>query len=392
MKDLLKRTWTEIDLDRLAANVDIIRERANGCQLMAIVKADAYGHGDSVIAPELCRLGISFFGVSNIEEAISLRRAGVGGEILILGVTPPELAPTLAEQQLSQAVFCTEYARSLDAAARAAGVRVKTHLKLDTGMGRIGFRTDDAAAAAEELSAVSRLPGLKVEGIFSHFSVADALDPDSEAYTAGQQERFDAIVLRLQKEGLPLSYIHLQNSAGIIRHPDPLCNLVRMGISMYGLSPSRDFDGLLPVKPLMEMKTAVAMVKEIPAGCSVSYGRTFISDRPMRVATVPVGYADGYRRALSNRADMLLHGKRARVLGTVCMDQLMLDVSDIPGVKAGDVATVFGSSQDAMIPVEELASLSGTINYEIICGISRRVPRVYFRGGKPIETVDYLLP
>lgn len=393
MKDLLKRTWTEIDLDRLAANVDIIRERANGCQLMAIVKADAYGHGDSVIAPELCRLGISFFGVSNIEEAISLRRAGVGGEILILGVTPPELAQVLAKQNISQAVFCMEYARRLDEAARAAGVCVKAHLKVDTGMGRIGFDVrDDSASAAEELLAVSMFKGLKTEGIFSHFSVADALDAESEAYTARQRACFDAVVRRLQSAGLELPYIHLQNSAGIIRHPDPLCSMVRMGISMYGLPPSREFDGLLPVKPLMEMKTAVAMVKDIPAGCSVSYGRTFVSERPMRVATVPVGYADGYRRALSNRADMLLHGKRARVLGTVCMDQLMLDVSDIPQVKTGDVATVFGRSEDAFLRVEELAALSDTINYEIICGISRRVPRVYFRGGKPIETVDYLLP
>lgn len=392
MENLLKRTWAEIDLDHLAQNIRVIQERVAGKQLMAVVKADAYGHGDHIIAQELNRLGITFFGVSNIEEALSIRGAGVTGEILILGVTPAEFAQTLAKQNITQAVFCTEYARELSAAAEAAGVRIKAHLKIDTGMGRIGFVQQQNADATEEILAVAGLKGLQIEGIFSHFSVADTLDAASEAYTAEQQQSFDTLVNGLRNAGLALPYVHLQNSAGIIRHPDPLCNMVRMGISMYGLSPSPDFAGLLPVKPLMELKTTIAMIKEIPAGRSISYGRTFVSEKPMRVATVPVGYADGYRRALSNRAVMLLHGKPAPVLGTVCMDQLILDVTDIPQARAGDVVTVFGRSGDAFLSVEELAALSETIGYEIICGLSRRVPRVYLRDGKPAETVDYLLP
>ncbi len=392
MRNLLKRSWVEINLDHLAENLSVIREQVPNKQLMAIVKADAYGHGDHMIARELNRLGVSFFGVSNLEEALSLRQAEVTGEILILGFTPTEYAEVLASQNITQTVFCKEYAEELNAAAVTSGVRVKAHLKIDTGMGRIGFVQNGTQDATEEILSVAALAGLQIEGIFSHFSVADTTDADSEEYTAAQQQAFDALVIKLQKAGVSLPCVHIQNSAGIIRHPDPLCNMVRMGISMYGLSPSPAFQGLISVKPLMEMKTTIAMIKEIPSGTCISYGRTFCADRPMRVATVPVGYADGYRRGLSNKAIMLLHGKPAAVLGNVCMDQLILDVTDIPQAKAGDTVTVFGRSEEAFLSVETLAALSGTIGYEIICGISRRVPRVYIRNGEPIKTVDYLLP
>ncbi len=391
MQKFLRRTWAEINLDHLVHNISVLRERAAGKELMAIVKADAYGHGDHIIARELNRLGVTFFGVSNLEEATCLRNAGVKGEILILGITPAEYAATLAEQSITQAVFSTEYGVALSRAATAAGVRVKSHLKIDTGMGRIGFVAQPDADPFDEILAVTRLPGLEITGIFSHFSVADLIDPDADRYTDQQQQQFQQLVDRLGQAGVKLPYIHLQNSAGIIRRDIASCNLVRIGISMYGLSPADGLADALPVKPLMTLKTAVAMIKEIPAGRYISYGRTFCSDRLMRVATVPVGYADGYPRALSSKAVMLIHGKPAPVLGCVCMDQLVLDVTDIPEVTVGDEVTVFGRSGEATLSAEQLAAQCGTIGYEIVCSISRRVPRVYLRNGEAVETVDYLL-
>lgn len=386
MKHLLKRTWAEINLDRLAYNVSLLKQQAADKELMAVVKADAYGHGDRMIAAELARLGVTFFGVSNVEEALSLRSAGIKGEILILGATPTEFADVLADQKISQAIFSAEYAQELSNAACAAGVKVKGHLKLDTGMGRIGFRCPGGSVTPDVLKAMQQ-PGLLIEGVFSHLSVADALDADSIAYTAKQQENFDVIVDALESRGFSFRYIHLQNSAAIMNRSDSHCNLVRMGIAMYGLAPSEAFSNLLPLKPLMELKTTISMVKELPAGESVSYGRSYTANQSVRVATVPVGYADGYHRVLSNKASMMLHGKRAPVIGRICMDQLMLDVSEIPQAKAGDVVTVFGDD----LSVDELAVLAGTINYELVCAVSRRVPRVYLKNGSVLDTVDYLL-
>ncbi len=391
MEACLKRTWAEIHLDRLEENIRLLRSCPGAeKELMAVVKADAYGHGDRVIARELCRLGIQCFAVSNIEEAVSLRRADIKGDILILGATPAECAGLLAANDLSQAVFSAAYAAALDAAARAACVRVKCHLKLDTGMGRIGFISSPEAEEAEALLEAAGRRNLLVEGIFSHFSVADALDTDSCVYTDTQQACFDRTVRMLQKNGISFKYVHLQNSAGIMRQPDTLCNLMRMGIAMYGLAPSGEMDGMLPLKPLMELKTVISMVKEVPAGTSVSYGRTYISDRPVRVATVPIGYADGYHRALSGKGYMLVHGRRADILGRVCMDQLMLDVTGIPEAQEGDTVTVFGESEGAFLPVDTLAALAGTISYELVCAVSRRVPRIYYRGGEQLDIVDYL--
>lgn len=391
MKAFLKRTWAEIHLDRLEENIHLLRSCPGTAQeLMAVVKADAYGHGDRVIAGELSRLGIRCFAVSNIEEALSLRRADIRGDILILGATPVECAALLSKHGLSQAVFSAEYAAALDAAAKSADVRVKCHLKLDTGMGRIGFISQPELEETEALLETAARKHLIVEGIFSHFSVADALDAESRAYTDMQQACFDRTARRLQDNGISFRYIHLQNSAGIMRQPDPLCNLMRMGIAMYGISPSGEMSGLLPLRPLMELKTVISMVKELPTGASVSYGRTYISDRPCRVATVPIGYADGYHRALSGKGYMLVHGKRAAILGRICMDQLMLDVTDIPEAQTGDVVTVFGESEGVLLPVDTLAELAGTISYELVCAVSRRVPRLYFRGGELLNTVDYL--
>ncbi len=391
MEAFLKRTWAEIHLERLEENIRLLRSGPSGAtELMAVVKADAYGHGDRIIARELSRLGVCCFAVSNIEEAVSLRRAEIQGDILILGATPVEYAGLLAKHQISQAVFSAEYAAALDTAAGAAGVRVRCHLKLDTGMGRIGFIWKPEQTEQDALLAAARKPNLAVEGVFSHLSAADSPTPDADAYTDMQQACFDQAVRFLKEQGVPLRYIHLQNSAGIIRRADPLCNLMRMGISMYGLAPSEEMRGVLPLQPLMELKTVISMVKEIPAGTAVSYGRTYVADRPRRLATVPIGYADGYHRVLSGKGYMLVHGKRADICGRVCMDQLMLDVTEIPEAQAGDIVTVFGASEGAFLSVETLAELAGTISYELVCAVSRRVPRRYFRNGVLLETVDYL--
>mgnify|MGYP001191299248 CR=1 FL=1 len=391
MKDLLKRTWTEIDLDRLAANVDIIRERANGCQLMAIVKADAYGHGDSVIAPELCRLGISFFGVSNIEEAISLRRAGVGGEILILGVTPPELAQVLARQNISQAVFCMEYARRLEEAARAAGVCVKAHLKVDTGMGRIGFVVREDQDPTEEIKQVANLPGLELGGIFSHFSSADDITPEGEAYTVLQQQRFDRTVESLEKAGIHFNCRHLQNSAGIENERDCQYDYVRAGIILYGMPVDTKNGCALNLHPLLSIRSVVTMVKMLHGGNPVSYGRHYTTPEDRIIATVPIGYADGYLRCMSGKASVLIRGKRAKVIGNVCMDQIMVDVTDIPGVSEEDIVTIVGTDGNDCITFDELAGYADTISYELFCLIGKRVPRVYYRDGKEVGAVNYLI-
>lgn len=391
MKAFLKRTWAEIHLDRLEVNLRLLRSCSEAeKELMAVIKADAYGHGDRAVARELSRLGIRCFAVSNLEEALSLRRSDIKGDILILGATPVEHAALLAAHDLSQTVFSAEYAAALDYAAEAAGVQVKCHLKLDTGMGRIGFISNPDQEETDALLLAAGRRHLAVEGIFSHFSSADMLDSESSAYTDMQQACFDRTVQRLMNSGIRFRYIHLQNSAGIMHKPDPLCNIMRMGIAMYGLAPSGEMQEMLPLLPLMELKTVISMVKEIPAGTCVSYGRTYRSDRPARVATVPIGYADGYHRALSGKGYMLVHGKRADILGRVCMDQLMLDVTEIPAAKAGDVATVFGESEGVLLPVDTLAELAGTISYELVCAVSRRVPRIYFRDGKMLDTVDYL--
>jgi len=347
---------------------------------MGVVKADGYGHGDVYIARELAACGVDFFAVSNLEEALSLRRGGISGGVLILGYTPETEASVLAGEGISQAVFSTAYANALSGECVRQGVEVRVHVKIDTGMSRIGIPENDAASSAGEAAAICRLPGLRPEGIFSHFSSADSLDGESLAYTRAQSERFARAVGALSAMGISFPMRHLQNSAGIGFLPQLRWDYARAGIILYGIAPSSE-SFPFPLAPVMELKTVVAMVKEIPAGTAVSYGRRFVSSSPMRVATVPVGYGDGYPRLLSGRSHMLLHGRRAPVIGNICMDQLMLDVTEIPGVQMGDEVTVAGRDGDEEVTFAQLAELIGTIPYELVCQVSRRVPRVYL-GGK----------
>ena len=393
LENILRRTWAQIDLDAAGENIRQIKAHISpGTKLCATVKADCYGHGYEHMVAEMAAAGADWFAVSNLPEALQLRRRGVTQPVLILGYTPPEHAAVLALNDVSQTVFCGSYASALSAAAAAAGVQVNVHLKIDTGMGRLGFFYHDTAeddGALDEAAAACRLPGLRPEGIFTHFSCADC--GDGEAFTRLQYDLFLAAVEGLRARGVTFELRHCSNSAAILDYPEMHFDMVRAGIILYGLYPSADVKKTIPLTPLMEVKTVVSMIKTVPPGTPFSYGRTAESEREMTVATVPIGYADGYPRALSNRAYMLINGQKAPVVGNVCMDQCMLDITGIPDVREGQTVTVFGRDHGAALPVETPAALTGTINYELICGLSRRVPRVYLKHGEVVQTTDYML-
>lgn len=393
--DFLKRTWAEIDLDCISHNYKIIQDNVNpGTKILCVVKADGYGHGAGRVAKELAAAGAGWFGVSNIEEALALRHEGIADPILILGYTPPSEAAHLAENHISQTVFSMEYALALSKQAVQAGVTVNMHVKLDTGMTRLGLMFQDPALDRETIARVetiARLEGLYPEGIFTHFAVADDGANDG-GYTRRQFDLFMLAVDLLGKRNVSFAIRHCCNSAGIIAHPEMQLDMVRPGIILYGLSPSPQLAGKLDLQPAMSLKTVVSMVKEIRPHTAVSYGRTYASDQASRVATVPIGYADGYPRSVSSKAQMIVDGCFAPVIGRVCMDQLMLDVSGIPHVSPGDVVTVFGQGGDAVLPIEQLAALAGTINYETCCLIGKRVPRIFIKNKNEVGTLNYILP
>ena len=390
----LKRTWAEISLDAVAHNFREIRARLRPeTKVCCAVKADAYGHGAERLAQEYEALGADWFAVSNLEEARQLRRAGVSLPVLILGYTPPEKAAELAGLKISQAVVGGGYADALNAAAERTGAAVKIHVPIDTGMSRIGFlyqNPEHDAASLREAERVCSLPKLVPEGIFTHFAVADEGE-NGAAYTRMQFENFCGAIERLKRGGIEFPIRHCANSAAILDYPQMQLDMVRPGIILYGLLPSGSVKNPAPLTPVMELKSVVSLVKSVPPRTSVSYGRQFTSGRETVVATIPLGYADGYPRSLYRTADLLVRGRRAKIIGRVCMDQLMLDVTDIPGVRVGDVVTAFGRDGEAVLPVDELAAQIGTISYELVCGISKRVPRVYAKGGKTGDCLDYLL-
>ncbi len=390
--EFLKRTWAEIDLDALHQNIAEIRKVIPAdTGIIGVVKADAYGHGDWYIASELSKLGVHFFAVSNLEEALSLRRKEIEGNILILGVTPCTRAADLAHYGITQAVYSSEYARKLSDAAVKAGVTIRCHIKLDTGMGRIGFIVREDIDPVEEIKAVAALPGLSIEGVFSHFSSADDITEDGLAYTRLQQQRFDRTVEALEKAGVHFRCRHLQNSAGIENERSCHYNYVRAGIIMYGMPVDTREGCALDLHPLLSIRSVVSMVKTLPAGNCISYGRHYTTEGDRRIATIPIGYADGYLRCMSGKASVLIRGKRARVIGNVCMDQIMVDVTGIEGAAAGDIATIVGKDGEDAITFDELAGYADTISYELFCLIGKRVPRVYFRDGREVGAVNYLL-
>ena len=380
---LPSRIQADIDLDAFRFNLDSIKKNINeNTQIITVLKADGYGHGAVPLAKEAEKeervWGIA---VATVEEALELRRGGIKKPLLILGYTYQEDYDLIAEEELRPTVFKLSMAQELSRAALRKNKTVKIHIKIDTGMSRIGYR--DLEKSVPEILEISRLPGLEIEGLFTHFARAD----EKETTPAYQQlEKYQAFQKALKEAGLKIPLCHCSNSAGIIRMPEANMDAVRAGIILYGLYPSEEVEKEpVPLKPLMTLKSHIAYIKTLEPGVQISYGGTYTTQKETRVATIPVGYADGYARSLSNKGWVLIRGKKAPILGRVCMDQFMVDVTDIPEARELDEVILLGKSQDQQITMEELGELSGRFNYEFACCISKRVPRIYFKGGKAIE-------
>lgn len=389
MKDLkqIRPAYVEVNLDYLAHNIREVRRLADKqAQVMAVIKADGYGHGATKIAQTLLDNGADRLAVAVLDEAIELRQAGFQVPIFVLGYTQPERAEEVVQYDLEQSVYSFESAEALSKSAVAQNKIVQIHIKIDSGMGRIGLQANQEAV--EIIKSINALPGLNIRGIFTHFAVADEVD---KSYTQMQFEKFKWVCNELEVQGINIEIKHCGNSAAIIDLPDMHLNMVRAGIMLYGLAPSPDVMlNKLELKQVMSLKVRITHVKELEAGQSVSYGRKFIADKKVKIASLPIGYADGYTRMLSGKAEALVKGQRVPVVGRICMDQCMIDVTGIDDVKVGDEVVLFGQQGDNFISIDEVAEKLGTINYEIVCMISRRVPRVYVSKGEAVEVLNYL--
>ena len=389
----LKRTWAEISLDNLEHNYHALRSQTpEGCKFLGVIKADAYGHGAVPVSGTLSELGCEYLAVSNLEEAVQLRRGGIRTPVLILGYTPPEYADTMVFMDLTQEIHSMDYARALEERLRGTNYILNVHLKLDTGMGRIGFLAYGAHSELAQLRAFSRLTHLRAEGVFTHFSAADSRLADDVAYTETQYARFQAALAELEGYGIHPALRHCANSAVTILHPEYSLDMVRGGIALYGCAPDRDCAGLLDLRPVMTLRTTIAQLRDVAAGTPISYGRTFTAPHDLRMAVLPVGYADGLSRSLSGKARFRLHGTDVPVIGRICMDMCMVDITDVPQAKVGDELTLFGYDEDGQrVPVERLAEASGTISYEILCTLSKRIARLYYSGGRQSEILQYIV-
>ena len=397
---LLTRSWAEINLDQIAANARLLRERVhNGCEIMGVVKADAYGHGVCFVAPVLLANGVSRLAVSMLDEAVELRRADIQAPILVLGYSDPRLASEIVAYGITQTVYSRDLAIALSRAACEQKCEARIHIKVDTGMSRVGYMAGDQAV--KEISWIHSLPHLVVEGIYTHFARADEYDP---AFTKQQFEQFMAICRELNRIGLSIPLKHVCNSAAIMRFPEMHLDMVRPGLMLYGMTPAGCPGSWPELIPAMSFKSSVILNKTVSAGCSVSYGRSFYTRQDSRIATIPIGYADGYSRRLSGKAQVLVHGRRVPVIGRICMDTCMLDVTGIKDqpVLPGDEVVLFAppdrsagekgkAPADPSVTVDEMAEWLDTINYEVTCLIGRRIPRAYLKNGQVIKVQHYLL-
>jgi alanine racemase len=378
--------WAEIDLNAIAGNVRELRRRTDpGAKLMAVVKADGYGHGAVEVARTALANGAQWLGVARLREAVPLRDSGLEAPILVFGYTPPADAAWLVDYDLRQSVCSLDVARAYSAAAQARGRRVRVHLKVDTGMGRLGLvpaalsEPESGQAVGEGFTRtaadIARLPGLELEGIFTHFAASDSAD---KSFSERQLALFLDVVSTLRTKGVEFAVRHAANSAAVIAIPQSHLDLVRPGIALYGLRPSEEVDlNGVDLNPAMALKTRIIHLKKVPAGTCISYGMTHRTPQPTLIATVPAGYADGYRRSFSSRGAMLVHARRVPVIGRVCMDLSMLDVGAVPEVRVEDEVVIFGRQGGEIISADDLARELGTINYEIVCNVAARVPRVY---------------
>lgn len=382
------RVWAQIDLDAFRKNLDSMEQNIRpGTSLIGVIKTDGYGHGAVPLAREMEKdPRVGGFAVATAEEGSILRRAGISKPILVLGYTFPSSYEALAEEQIRAAVFTDEMLVQMSDAALRRKKRMIVHIAVDTGMSRIGICPDDAGL--DFVKRACKMPGIEVEGIFTHFARADEADKSG---ARRQLERFEAFTDRIREEaGISIPLIHCSNSAGILEMREANLDAVRAGIILYGLWPSGEVSRTaVCLSPILSLYSRVAYVKELEAGREISYGGTYRTQKTMRVATIPVGYGDGYPRMLSNKGEVLICGKRARILGRICMDQFMVDVTDIPDVKTGTKVTLIGRDQEESITMEELGSISGRFNYELACCIGKRIPRVYLKGGEIVSVKDY---
>lgn len=384
----VRPVWAEINLDNLAHNIKEVRRVVNKESLItAVIKADAYGHGSVMAAKIFLENGADRLAVATLSEAIELRNAGIMAEILILGYTPDFQAITAIENNITLTVYNYENAYSISKAAKNINKTAKIHIKIDSGMGRIGFRNEDKSL--EDIQKISELSNVFIEGIFTHFAKADEINKE---FTNKQFSQFDMIINAIESRGIKIPIKHASNSAAIIDLPEYNLDMVRAGIMLYGLYPSDEvLKDRVNLKPSMILKTKISNVKSVSKGTGISYGHIHITQHDSIIGTIPIGYADGFTRMLINKADVGIKDSRAKVVGRICMDQCMIDVTHITDVKIDDEVIIFGDGRNNSPHINEVAQKLGTINYEIVCMVSRRVPRVYIKSGEIVKINDYLL-
>jgi alanine racemase len=368
-------TWAEVDLEAIAFNVRAYcRHVGPRVEVIAVVKANAYGHGAVPVGQAALEAGAKRLAVHRAIEGVELRRAGIQAPILVMGYTPPDGASMVAEGGLTPSLMTVEFARALSGRASALGLIVPVHVKVDSGMSRFGLMPEEVL---DFLRMLGSLPGVRLEGLFTHFATADWAD---QSHTRGQLQTFEQVLSTVRHAGIEMPLVHAANSAATMRLPEAHFDAVRPGIGLYGLDPSAEWPPVFELRPALALKSLVSRVRRLPAGAGVSYGRTYITQKPTLAALVPVGYGDGYHRVLSNQGSVLVHGRRAPIIGRICMDQFVVDVSGIPGVEQDDEVVLVGAQGDERIRAEEVAALAGTINYEVTTGLLPRVVRVYTRG------------
>lgn len=376
-KEAIRPAWVEVNLTNLDHNIkNIIAKAGEGREVIGVIKADAYGHGSVKVAEVLMANGVKTFAIATLQEAITLREGGVKGEIIMLGLTPDMYADTIAEYDITPVVCSSENAKAISDAAAAAGKTVSGLIAVDTGMGRIGYLTDDESAV-EDVKKIAALPNFKIKGMFSHMATADAYD---KSFAKLQEYRYKEFYEKLTAAGVEIPFKTLANSASIMEIPSIHFDAVRPGIILYGCYPSDEVDkNELDLKPVMSVKANIVHLKKVPVGFSAGYGRKFISKRESLIATLALGYADGYPRPYSSQAKVIVNGVVAPIAGNICMDQCMVDVTDVPNVKVGDEVIIMGTDGKNTILADDIANATGTINYEIVCAFGQRLPKVYVK-------------
>lgn len=382
----IRPVWAEINLNNLENNIREIKNKVGDKEIIATVKANAYGHGAVDVAPVLLENGATRLAVAVITEALELRRAKISAPIIILGYTPLDFSKEIITNDIEQTVYNYEYAKNLSDEAIKLNSKAKIHIALDTGMGRIGFLPNEESI--EEIKKIFKLPGIKVEGIFTHFATSDEADKE---YSMMQYEKFKYVCNAIEETGIKIPLKHVSNSAAIIDLEETYLDAVRPGIILYGYYPSEEVKKeLIKIKPVLTLKAKIANLKTLHKDMYISYGRTFKTERESKIGTLPIGYADGYSRSLTGKGKILINGKLAPVVGKICMDQCMVDLTDVEDVKLGDEVILLGEDSNIKIDADDIAELLGTISYEVLCMIKNRVPRVYVNDGKVIKIKNYL--